>query len=480
MSETKKNESLHAGAVEIDKAIKEYYPETDPQVLLKLEEWQNLKFGLLMHWAPSSQWGIVESWSLCSEDEDWCRRSIEDYTEYKKQYENLKITFNPVKFNPAKWAAAADDAGMKYLVFTTKHHDGFCMFETKYTSYKITDEDCPFHENPKANITKEIFDEFRKKDFMIGAYFSKPDWHSDYFWWKRFATPDRNANYDIQKYPDRWKKFVEFTQNQIDELVTDYGRIDILWFDGCWVRKYSEDELSNEIANKSNNICRVQNQNINMELITENARIKQPGIIVVDRAVPGPFQNYLTPENQIPDETLPFPWETCMPMTPSWSYEPGLEYKSAHKLIHLLVDVVAKGGNFLLNVAPTPKGDIEDEAYDRLLKIGEWMKINGEAIYGTNPIKPYKENNICFTQKGCTVYAIYLADEDESELPAAIELCEFTASGIEHVELLGTDLKLRYSMQDDKFIINIPNVPEKSSPCKYAWVFKIISKQIIL
>ncbi|HEX3073710.1 MAG TPA: alpha-L-fucosidase, partial [Ignavibacteriales bacterium] len=175
MSENEKPEALHAGAVEIEKVIREYYPETDPLVLDKLAEWQNLKFGLLMHWAPSSQLGIVESWSLCSEDEDWCKRNIEDYDEYKWRYEGLKKTFNPAKFDPAKWAMAAEEAGMKYVVFTTKHHDGFCMYDSKFTDYKITDKECPFHSNPKANIAKEIFREFRKKDFMIGAYFSKPD-----------------------------------------------------------------------------------------------------------------------------------------------------------------------------------------------------------------------------------------------------------------------------------------------------------------
>ncbi|MGD8781228.1 MAG: alpha-L-fucosidase [Ignavibacteria bacterium] len=135
MNGIEKKESLHAGAVEIEKAINKYFPETDPHVLKKLYEWQNLKFGLLMHWAPSSQWGVVESWSLCSEDEEWCKRNIDNYDEYKKQYEGLKKTFDPVKFNPEKWANAAQEAGMKYVVFTTKHHDGFCMFDSKYTDY---------------------------------------------------------------------------------------------------------------------------------------------------------------------------------------------------------------------------------------------------------------------------------------------------------------------------------------------------------
>ncbi|MBI1938287.1 MAG: alpha-L-fucosidase [Ignavibacteriales bacterium] len=474
MSENGKKEPLHAGAVEIEKATKEYYPETDPLVLKKLEEWQNLKFGLLMHWAPSSQWGIVESWSLCSEDEDWCKRKIENYTEYKRQYENLKKTFNPVKFNPEKWADAAEEAGMKYVVFTTKHHDGFCMYDSKFTDYKITDEECPFHSNPKADIAKEIFSEFRKKNFMIGAYFSKPDWHSDYFWWQRFAAPDRNANYDIKKYPERWQKFVEFTHNQIDELMTDYGSIDILWLDGCWVRYYSEKDLAEERKNASPNIHRVQNQDINMPLIAKNSRVKQPGLIVVDRAVPGLQQNYLTPENQVPDKTLPYPWETCMPMTPSWSYEPGLEYKPARKLIHTLVDVVAKGGNFLLNAAPTAEGDFEVEAYERLKKIGEWMKVNGEAIYNSHPAEPYKENKICFTQlNDGTVYAIYLADENENSLPEKITLTKFSPAQNAKIDLLGTGTKINWNRTNDGFEIVIPESVRNNPPCNYAWTLKI-------
>jgi alpha-L-fucosidase len=482
MNVTDKKDPLHAGAVEIEKAIKEYYPETDPLVLKKLEEWQSLKFGLLMHWAPSSQWGIVESWSLCSEDEDWCKRKIpegqvENYTEYKRQYENLKKTFNPEKFNPTKMANAAKEAGMKYVVFTTKHHDGFCMFDSKYTDYKITDKECPFHLNPKANVAKEVFNEFRENGFMIGAYFSKPDWHSDYFWWQRFATPDRNVNYEIKKYPERWQKFVEFTQNQIDELMTDYGKIDILWLDGCWVRHYSEKELEEEKKNLTFNIPRIQNQDINMPLIAKNSRIKQPGLIVVDRAVPGPLQNYLTPENQVPNKTLPYPWETCMPITPSWSYEPGLEYKSARKLIHLLVDIVAKGGNFLLNIAPTAEGDFEDEAYDRLKKIGEWMRINGEAIYNSKPIEPYKEGKVCFTKlMDETIYAIYLADENENLLPEKIKLKSINLSP-DKIELLGSNQELNWKNINNEIEIELDEDLRSNPPCEYAWVFKINSME---
>ena len=150
-----------------------YVPDSDPLVRAKLEQWQDLKFGLLMHWGPYSQWGIVESWSICSEDEGWCRRNMDDYSAYKAEYEKLKTTFNPTRFDPARWAKAAQKAGMKYVVFTTKHHDGFCMFDTKLTDHKVTDPGCPFHTHPRANIAKEIFAAFRTEGLWTGAYFSK-------------------------------------------------------------------------------------------------------------------------------------------------------------------------------------------------------------------------------------------------------------------------------------------------------------------
>jgi alpha-L-fucosidase len=480
LNETPKTETLHAGAVQIDKALKEYYPETDPFVLQKLEEWQDLKFGVLMHWAPSSQWGIVESWSLCSEDEPWCVRKQEDYSEYRRQYEKLKTTFNPGKFDPDKWADAASRAGMKYVVFTTKHHDGFCMYDSQFTDYKITNRECPFHSNPRANVAKEVFDAFRKNGFYTGVYYSKPDWHSDYFWWRRFATPDRNANYDIKKYPDRWQEFVKFTQNQIDELMTHYGPVDILWLDGCWVRYYSDEELEEERKNAGFTICRVQNQDIDMATIAKNARAKQPGLIVVDRAVPGPYQNYLTPENQVPDRTLPYPWETCMPITPSWSYEPGLVYKSARTLIHLLVDIVAKGGNFLLNIAPTAEGDFESEAYERLEEIGRWMQINGEAIHNSRPMEPYSEGRVRFTQqKNGTIYAIYLAGADEKTLPEELNITKYCPSPDSEIMLLGASPKagkseiISWEKRDGGCVIRIPDSIRTLPPGPYAWTLKI-------
>ena len=162
-----------------------YVWPTDPAVLQKLEWFQDQKLGLMMHWGAYSQLGIVESWALSDQDADWSRKCIDwEVTgeDFKKQYFDLNKTFNPIRFEPEKWADIAKNAGVKYLLFTTKHHDGFCMWDTKYSDYKITAEDCPFHTNHYADICAHLFEAFRKKDMGVIAYFSKADWHIDSYW----------------------------------------------------------------------------------------------------------------------------------------------------------------------------------------------------------------------------------------------------------------------------------------------------------
>jgi alpha-L-fucosidase len=455
-----------------------YHPDSDPLVQQKLNRWQDLKFGLLMHWGPYSQWGVVESWSICAEDEPWCTRRNENYIEYKKEYENLKTTFNPVNFNPEKWALAAKDAGMRYVVFTTKHHDGFCMFDSKYTDYKITDNNCPFHKHPQADVTRAIFDSFRQKGFWIGTYFSKPDWHSEYYWWPNFATPDRNVNYDIKKHPARWQKFIEFTHNQILELLTDYGSIDILWMDGGWVQSLSQEEIQKLINSPDFTFTRIQNQDIKIAELVMKAREKQPGLIVVDRAVEGPFQNYLTPENQVPERRLPYPWESCIIAGGGWSYVPNAKFKSARELIHLLVDIVSKGGNLLLNIAPGPEGTWQEEAYQRLAEIGDWMKINSEAIYHSRPVAPYKEGKVCLTQqKDGSTYAVYLADKDEKNSPSKIWLSTIQPDKDSKITMLGAKEELIWEKVGKGFVVNIPKSIQMAPPCQSAWTLKFFVKR---
>ena len=377
-------------------------PETDPVVLQSIAEWQDLKFGFMMHWGIYAQWGVVESWSICNEP--WIDRHGADYNEYKQAYQALNKTFNPKHFAPEQWAAAAKQAGMKYVVFTTKHHDGFAMFDTKYSQYSSTGLECP----AKRDFTRGVVNAFRDEGFHVGLYFSKPDWHHPDYWAKEWATPDRNVNYDIAEHPDRWQRFCDFTYNQIRELTHNYGKIDILWLDGGWIRpEWSVNEETEPWLG-----CYRRIQDIDMGRIARMAREKNPGMIIVDRSVGGRYENYRTPEKQIPDTLLPYPWETCMTMGDSWSYVPGDNYKSTKTLIHMLCDVVAKGGNLLLNVGPDPDGNLPAEALQRMEEIGRWMDKNGYAIYGTRPLYPYSRDNHRYTQSkdGKHQYEITLTD----------------------------------------------------------------------
>ncbi|UCG89164.1 MAG: alpha-L-fucosidase, partial [Gemmatimonadota bacterium] len=370
--------------------------------------------------------------------------------------------------------SAAKAAGMKYMVFTTKHHDGFTMFDSRQTDYKITDPATPFHSHPRADVTREIFDAFRAEGFWIGAYFSKPDWHSPYYWWPYFATPDRNVNYDIEKYPDRWQQFVEFTHNQIDELMTHYGRVDILWLDGGWVRTVTQREIQDRINDPDYKFIRIQSQDIDMPRLVANARAKQPGLIVVDRAVPGPYQNYLTPEARVPDEAILVPWEVPMPMATSWSFKPDDRYKSPRILVHMLAEVVSKGGNLLLNIGPGPDGRWHDEAYVRLQQLGDWMAINGEAIYGSRPIEPFSEGKIRLTQgKDGSVYAIYLAGEGETRLPGYLSLTQLQPADGAKVSLLGAAGEMGWEEAGTGLVVAVPESLRDSPPGGHAWVFKI-------
>ena len=450
-----------------------YMPPADTLVREKLAKWQDSKFGLLMHWGTYSQWGIVESWSICPEDEGWTVRRgpySSDYNEYLKAYRNLQTTFNPTRFDPTKWARAAKEAGMKYVVFTTKHHDGFCMFDTKQTDYKVTSSKTPFSSNPRSNVAKEVFDAFRKENFMIGAYFSKPDWNSDNYWWPYFPPKDRNVNYDPAKHPERWQAFKDYTYNQIEELMTGYGRMDLLWLDGGWVRPLSTVDASVDWQKSI-----PYDQDIDMPRIAGMARQHQPGLIVVDRSVPGEFENYTTPEQQVPAHPMQDPWESCLTMGNSWSYVPNDHYKSATELIHLLVKIVSRGGNFLLNVGPSPEGDWDDTAYSRLQEMGAWLKINGEGIYNSKPLRPWSSGNIFLTQSRdeTAIYAFYLGEEKAITLPAELTIDKLTIAPKSRISLLGSKGNLKWKQEGKKLVISIPAAMQNKAIAQHAAAFRI-------
>lgn len=409
----------------------DYVWPTDPQVLTKLKHWQDQKFGVLMHWGLYSVPGVVESWSICSED--WIVRERKPtYEEDKAWYWSQKDSLNPVNFDPSKWADVMKKAGMKYMIFTTKHHDGFCMFDTKYTDFSIAHG--PFGKDPRHNIAKEVFDAYRNKGFMIGCYFSKPDWHSKWFWNPYYATPNRRINYKKQQHPDWWQNYRKFTQNQLNELTTDYGNIDILWLDGGWI---TGDEIG-------------------LDTILVDARKRNPGMISVDRTIRGKNENYQTPEQGIPAKQLDIPWESCITLSHAWGWTPNAKFKSPNKVIGILAEIVPKGGCLALGVGPKADGTLQPEVVNTLLRIGSWLNKNGQAIYSTVNAAHYNDGKVWFTadKNGKTLYAIY-ALEDGEKTPKTITWTENKPKG--KLVLLQNGKSVKYTVKGNQVTVTLPS-----------------------
>jgi len=249
--------------------------------------------------------------------------------------------------------------------------------------------------------------------------------------------------------------------------MTGYGKMDILWLDGGWVRPLSTVDTSVEWQKGIKT-----DQNIDMKRIAGMARSHQPGLIVVDRSVPGEFENYTTPEQEVPHEPLAYPWETCMTMGNSWSYVPDDKYKSAHQLIQLLVKIVSRGGNFLLNIGPGPDGDWDPVAYQRLEEIGRWMNINSEGIYNSQPVAPYSSANTFFTQSkdGKKKYAYYLL-EDTVRTTGSFIIKDFTLPKNARISLAGYKGKISWKINNNSLVIDLPAAQVAKLDEKHAYCF---------
>ncbi|MDC1105866.1 alpha-L-fucosidase [Prolixibacteraceae bacterium] len=434
---------------------KAYYVEPDEKVQQKLEAWKDLKLGFLVHWGAYSVEGLCESWPIVSEDVSWLTPH-KDIRAFRDHYFNLPTRFNPTEFNPAHWAQLAEDMGAKYFIFTTKHHDGFSMWDTKQTDYKITNPQYPYATSEYADVTGVLFKEMRKKNMMIGAYLSKPDWHHPQYWSPSFDKPGRNVNYKIQRHPEWWKMFTDFFYNQVEELMTEYGKVDILWLDGAW-------------ATKSNN-----DQDMRMDEVGEMCRKYQPGILVVDRWIGGRWENYRTPEQHIPSESDMVPWESNMTVNCCFSYRfvesEETRVKSSRELTHKLVDVVSKGGNFLINLGASPKGWFNQKEIESVQGLGAWLKLNGNAIYKTRAVAPFGQANVRYTKAkdDSKIYAIVLLGENEHMTKAMLPGCLVAKDAV--VKDVATGKRVKFSQQGNSTLVDMP---KKKGVSHYAVAFEI-------
>jgi len=344
-------------AVPPEKAALTLLPEdkvrlsNDPQ---KTELFRDAGLGLFIHWGPNSQMGTEISWPLYNASDD-----------YIKKYYGLAETFNPVDFKPAEWARLAKLAGIEYVVFTAKHHDGFCMFDTAYSDFKITKT--PFGKDIMALLA----DAFRKEGLLVGFYYSPGDFRYQFETGHRFSHLYEADFSSPELFGPLQRSFVDYERGQVEELLTRYGDIFMLWFDG------------------------------KCEPLKKHAwRVKQD-IFIGRGEIP-------TPEQEIPGQPADHAWESCMTTSIQWSYQPNPDIRTAKEIIKNLIMIRSRGGNMLLNVGPRPEGRIADPDVDRLRDLGLWMMLYGEAVRGIRPWTVTNEGDVWLTRRPAenTVYAI--------------------------------------------------------------------------
>lgn len=436
---------------------------SEPLVRERLHHWQDLKFGLIVHWGPYTQWGVTESWTLCGEDQPWCRRTgphAASYEGYRQAYERLPETFAAPALDPEAWGALFRASGARYLVFTAKHHDGFCLFDTKETDYRTTAPASPLAGTPHADVLRAALDAARGQGLEAGVYFSKPDWHHPDYWWPYFPTPDRHVNYDPDWYPERWRRYQAFMHRQVEELVTGYGPLLLLWLDGSWVR-----------ADPSSGDHGGPPQDPDIAGMAAMARRHQPGLLVVDRDCGGRFENYLTPERTTPEETLDVPWESCLPLGRDWYNRDGDPLMPTSELVHTLVRTAARGGNLLLGVGPDHTGAFVPAVRERLAELGVWLERWGQAVFGTRPLPPHERGPLAYTQDaGAGLrYAIVEQPDGASALPAEVLLDgEVVPDGAE-VRLLG-GCPARWERRGDRVAVRLDH---RSEPVPHAFALAI-------
>jgi alpha-L-fucosidase len=332
----------------------------------RLKRFNDAKFGMFIHWGPYSVASVEASWPIMQPGK-WGISEAE--------YRALPQKFNPLEFNAREWVRLAKAAGQRYMVFTSKHHDGFCMFDTQYTDYKITNT--PY----RKDIVAELAAAAQAEGMPLGFYYSPPDLNHPGF---RDTSKLSATNWAGEPHRPEWPLYLDYMELQLRELLTRYGDVFVIWFDGLGnQQKYAGARFHDLIRSVQRKALINNRIGLTGDFVTPEQRL--PAGIPRKGAVVGntdPNDKGLASTPPKPEEFQP--WETCMTINGTWGYNKNDDrYKSTTQLIRALIDAASKGGNFLLNVGPTPQGTIQPEFEDRLRAIGKWLEVNGESIYGT-------------------------------------------------------------------------------------------------
>jgi alpha-L-fucosidase len=381
-----------------------------------LSTWQGMRFGVFIHWGPVTLRGTEIGWSR------GLQVRIEDYDSLYKE-------FNPSLFNAAEWVSAVKDAGMKYLVITSKHHDGFCLWDSKYTDYTMMAT--PFH----RDILKELSEECARQGIMFCTYYSILDWHH----------PDYTTRYGGDRRPvetSDMNRYRTYLKNQVGELIKRY-HTNLLWFDGQWEDSWTHHDGMDLYA---------YGRTLNDALLINNRVDKGHQVSLKGMSASEAFAgDFGTPEQEIGAFDNGHPWESCITICQQWSWKPNDKLKSLKECIQTLAKTAGGGGNLLLNISPMPDGRIERRQIDRLKGIGRWLRLYGESIYGTagGPLKP--TSWMASTSKGSRIFVHMLNRPlDELRLPV------IPRRTITSVSMLGGG-RLQFRTEGNQAIVLLPH-----------------------
>ncbi|MCD6543888.1 MAG: alpha-L-fucosidase [Flavobacteriaceae bacterium] len=442
--------------------IVNYLEESKKSFDQRMKWWRDDRFGMFIHWGVYAvPAGIYNNKEVKGDNGEWIMNNAQIPV---REYEKFAKQFNPTKFDANEWVKTMKDAGIKYVVITSKHHDGFGLWDSKVSNYDIVDF-APYGKD----ILKALSKACKKQGIKFGLYYSIIDWHHPEA--QAINYPNYN-NWENLKINPKFSSYLEnYMKPQLKELIENYDP-EIIWFDGEWIPDFTHNqglELYQYIRSLKPNII-INNR-------VDKGRSGMQGMNKEDKKYAGDFG---TPEQEILETTSTLDWESCMTMNDTWGYKKNdHNWKSTAVLVHNLIDVTAKGGNYLLNVGPTAEGLIPAPSVERLKQMGQWLKINGKAIYGTEKLQNnYKQGDkIRFTkEKGSPVYfAIVMEKPDKT-----IVLKNLKPKKDSKIILFGYDNPLEWSFnKKEGLIIILPlNILQTWSKDTYAWTFKITSNEI--